>query len=223
LLFAKSQRCRYQLVEEFYQRATCITNASYFSIHAAGAPPRSVKPKTEKILGTSPKRGKKAGKPRSKSADADEQGAASDVKMRDGEAAEKDMQAHEGYNGALSKLVADLEGGTQAQQAGGVAGMQSEAALKAGMLDWTPGLRINMVATETVRNALTPSVPAEVPGLECAPQFWAQSEACCAFSHNAGLDRVFLLCAGTVCVCDCSIWAVCTINRELLHFIYGST
>jgi hypothetical protein len=42
------------------------------------------------------------------------------------------------------------------------------------MLDWMPGLRINMsakassqVATETVCNALTPSVPADVPGLEC--------------------------------------------------------
>jgi hypothetical protein len=124
-----------------------------------------VKPKTEKTPGKSPKGGKKASKPRSKSADVDEQGAASNVEMRECEAAEKDMQAPEYYNNALSQLVADIEGGARAQQA---AGLQSDAAFSAGMLDWTPGLRINMVATETVRNALTPLVPAEVPGLEYA-------------------------------------------------------
>jgi hypothetical protein len=56
----------------------------------------------------------------------------------------------------------------RAQQAAGVVGMRPEAAFAAGMLDWTPGLRFNTVATETVRNALTPLVPAEVPGLEYA-------------------------------------------------------
>jgi hypothetical protein len=142
---------------------------------SAALPTRSVKPKTEKAPYKSPNLKKKEGKPKRKSTDVGEQGkgSASNKGIHEDGGAEivgNGEVAPEHGNKALSKLAANMEETAHAQQPAWVPGTHSEAAFTVGMHDWTPGLRINMVATETVRNALTPLVPEEIPGLEYGPK-----------------------------------------------------